>query len=258
MLNFKTSSFLFISAILFCVLIHFLWDISIWWVLAPITLWKILIIRGSANIQSGFFIKAYCNANSSEKKIAITFDDGPDQRYTPLVLEILSKYKAPATFFVIGKNIKGNEALLKRVDAEGHIIGNHTFSHSFFIDLKSKFGFMFELDQTSDLVFNAIGKRMKFFRPPYGVTTPNLARASKALNYSVIGWSVRSFDTKKNSADTIIQRVKEHLKPGAIILFHDTSAKSVNVLEQTLNFAKENGFIIVSTGELLGIEPYGV
>src|SRR5436309_2503666 len=125
MLNFRTSSFLFISVIILCVILHYYAGLSFWWILLPVLTWKIFIIRGSANIQSDFFVKAYCSGTTSQKKIALTFDDGPDHRYTPQVLEILDKFKVPATFFVIGKNIKGNEDLLKKMDAAGHIIGNH-------------------------------------------------------------------------------------------------------------------------------------
>ena len=99
---------------------------------------------------------------------------------------------------------------------------------------------------------------MNFFRPPYGVTTPHIAAAAKALNYSVIGWNVRSFDTKKEAAEVVINRVKSQLKPGAVVLFHDTSAKSVAVLKETLNFAKENGFKVVSAAELFELESYKV
>lgn len=157
---------------------------------------------------------------------------------------------------MIGKNISGKENLIKKIDEAGHTLGNHTFSHSFFIDFKSKTGFMFELDTTSDLVYNIIKKRMKLFRPPYGVTTPNLARASKALNYEIIGWNIRSLDTTKDNEERIAKRVISQIKPGAIILFHDTSSKTVEVLKQTLNFAKENGFKIVSVEELLKIKAY--
>ncbi|MGZ5028058.1 MAG: polysaccharide deacetylase family protein, partial [Methylobacter sp.] len=166
------------------------------------------------------------------------------------------QYHAPATFFVIGQNIHGNENVLKQIDAEGHCIGNHSYTHSFYVDFKSQRGFKHELNLTADIVFNVIGKRMKFFRPPYGVTTPNLVRASNSLNYRIIGWTVRSFDTTADTVQTIARRVQTQIKPGAIILFHDSSDKTVQVLEQTLNFAKENGYKIVSMEQLLKLNAY--
>ena len=136
-----------------------------------------LIIYGSAIIQANFYGPAYCFVEPLEKEIALSFDDGPNREYTPQVLSILAQHNAPATFFVIGKNIQGNESILKQIDAEGHTIGNHSYTHSFFVDFKSLQGFKNELNQTAERVFKITGKRMKLFRPPYGVTTPNLAKA---------------------------------------------------------------------------------
>jgi peptidoglycan/xylan/chitin deacetylase (PgdA/CDA1 family) len=97
---------------------------------------------------------------------------------------------------------------------------------------------------------------MRLFRPPYGVITPNLATISNLLNYGVIGWNIRSFDTTKDSAQTISQRIEQKIKPGAIVLLHDTTDKIVQVLENTLIFAKENDYQIVSLEQLLQIEAY--
>lgn len=256
MLNFKIASLCFIIECAAICLLYYFFGISLWWFILPVIIFKSFIIWGAANIQSNFFIKTYNNSSTDEKVIALTFDDGPNAEYTSKVLSILAEYNAPSTFFVIGKNILGNEELLKRIDTAGHTLANHTFSHSFFIDFKSKMGFMFELDSTSDLVYSIIKKRMKLFRPPYGVTTPNLARASKALKYTLIGWNIRSLDTTNDTAVTIANRVNSQIKPGAIILFHDTSEKTLLVLKQTLNFAKENGFKIVGIEELLKIQAY--
>ncbi len=256
MLNFKSSSVVFFLTVILCGALYYFFDVSLWWILVPALLFKAAIIYGSATIQSNFHIDALCSANTSKKEIAITFDDGPNATYTPQILKVLADYNASATFFVIGKNIAGNEALLQQIDAAGHIIGNHTFSHSFFIDFKNKKGFIEELNQTMAAVYKASGRQIRLFRPPYGVTTPNLAHAAKELNYSVIGWNIRSLDTKADSEEQIAKRVISQVKPGAVILFHDTSAKTVNVLKQTLNFAKENGFKIVSVEQLLDVKGY--
>ncbi len=256
MLKFKLVSLIFIVECIAVAVLHYTMDISLWWFLLPLLSYKALIIQGSANIQSNFFVDAFSSADTKEKQIAISFDDGPNPEFTPKVLSVLAEYNVPATFFVIGKNIRGNESLIKKADAAGHIIGNHTFSHSFFIDFKSKAGFIDELNSTSDAIYDIIKKRMKLFRPPYGVTTPNIARASKALNYQVIGWNIRSLDTTNDTEEKIAKRVISQIKPGAVILFHDTSEKTAQVLKQTLNFAKENGFKIVSTEELLGVQAY--
>ena len=255
-MTFKSARNSFIIAISVIGLLHTFFGISLWWLVLPAAVFLALIIYGSVIIQSNFHVQAYCYANTSEKEIALSFDDGPNREYTPQVLSILAQYDASATFFVIGKNIQGNEDLLKQIDSDGHSIGNHSYTHSFFMDFKNLQGFKNELNQTAESVFKIIGKRMKLFRPPYGVTTPNLAQASKELNYSIIGWSIRSFDTTAASAQTITRCVQKQIKPGAIILFHDSSDKTIQVLKQTLNFAKQNGYKIVAVDGLLKIKAY--
>lgn len=253
-MTFRSSSIIFsISALLIFILYYF-FSVSLWWLLLPFVFYQFAIIYGSADIGSNFYTKVLCNVETKEKIIALTFDDGPHHEFTPQVLKTLSEHNAPATFFLIGKKIIGQESIIKQIDKAGHTIGNHTFSHSFFIDFKSKSGFIDELNQTSDLIFRLTGKKTRWFRPPYGVTTPNLAGAAKALNYYVIGWNLRSLDTTADTEEIIMKRIKNQMKPGSIILFHDTSAKSVNILKQTLNFASKNGFKIVSAEELFGIK----
>ena len=255
-MTFKSTcnSFIIVSSVIG--LLHTLFGISPWWLVLTSAIYLALIIYGSSIIQANFYIQAHCYANTSEKVIALSFDDGPNREYTQQVLSILAQYDASATFFVIGKKIQGNEFLLKQIDSDGHSIGNHSYTHSFFMDFKNLQGFKDELNQTAESVFNIIGKRMKLFRPPYGVTTPDLARASKELNYSIIGWSIRSFDTTAASAQNITRRVQTQIKPGAIILFHDSSDKTIQVLKQTLNFAKQNGYKIAAVEGLLKIKAY--
>jgi peptidoglycan/xylan/chitin deacetylase (PgdA/CDA1 family) len=255
-MTFKASIYLFLISTAFVALLYYFFGISIWWFAVPILLVKASIIYGSAYISSDFYMKAFCNAETTEKIIALTFDDGPNPEFTPKVLKVLKEHSAPATFFVIGKNIPGNEDVLHQINSGGHIIGNHTFSHSFFIDFKSSKGFIKEIQQTEKIVKDITGKKMNFFRPPYGVTTPHLAKAVKELNYYTIGWDVRSLDTTNDSPEKIMKRIRKQIKPGSIILFHDTSDKTVEILKQTLNFAKENGFKIVSTERLLNLRTY--
>lgn len=255
MLNFKTATLLLIVSLTGVTVLHYLSDTGLWWLLPIILIYKIILINGSARIASNFYTSVYCEGKTIEKVIALTFDDGPTP-FTKPILKTLAEHHVPATFFVIGKNIEGNESLLQQTVSEGHTIGNHTFTHSFFIDFKNAKGFEEELDQTADTVFAATGKRMKFFRPPYGVTTPHLAKAAKNLNYHLIGWNIRSLDTTTDTEDAIFKRVREQLKPGAIVLFHDTSEKTNTVLKHVLQFAKENQYQVVGLAEMLQLEAY--
>ena len=255
-MTYKSTRLSFIFAICVIGFLHLFFGISLGWLALPSVVYLALIVYGSSIIQANFYTRAYSYAHTSEKEIALSFDDGPNREFTPRVLSTLAQYNALATFFVIGKNIPGNESILKQIDAAGHSIGNHSYTHSFFVDFKSVQGFKNELNQTAEIVFKVIGKRLKLFRPPYGVTSPHLVKASKLLNYSIIGWSIRSFDTTADTAQVITRRVQTQIKPGAIILFHDTSDRTIQVLKETLNFAKENGYRIVSVEQLLKIKAY--
>lgn len=255
-MTFKLARNGFIIAISIVGLLHLFSGLSPEWLALPATIYLALIIYGSAVIHSNFHAHIYCQGSVSEKEIALSFDDGPNREYTPRVLSTLAQHNATATFFVIGKNIQGNESTLKQMDAQGHSIGSHSYTHSFYLDFKSRQGFKNELNMTAESVFKVIGKRMKLFRPPYGVTTPNLVKAANTLNYHLIGWSIRSLDTTKDSVQTITRRVQSQIRPGAIILFHDSSDKTIEALKQTLNFARENGYKIVSVERLLKLDAY--
>lgn len=255
-MTFETTRIYFIVALgslfLFCTF----FDIDLVWLFVPITVFAAVLVYGSSCIDSQFFMTTLCCADSNEKQIALTFDDGPHPEFTLDVLAVLAEYDALATFFVIGNHIHGNEGILKKIDAAGHSIGNHSTTHSFFFDFKTVRGFQAELNQTAELIYTVIGKRVALFRPPYGVLTPKLAKAIKLLNYTAIGWSVRSLDTAIPTAQAIAERVQAQIRPGAIILFHDTSDKTVQALKQTLEFVKDNGYKVVSVEQLLQINAY--
>ncbi len=255
-MNFKKTNYLFITSFLLIAIFAYVVGFSFWWLLLPVFLYKTIIIYSSANITSNFFLKAFNEGDGKQKEIVITFDDGPNKEITPKILAVLADFDAKATFFVIGNNILGNENIIKQIHADGHLIGNHTFSHSFFIDFKSRKGFLEEIEKTNLLIEKIIGKKAKIFRPPYGVTTPNIAYAVEKANMDVVGWSIRSLDTTKDSSDKISKRVISQINSGSIILFHDTSEKTIDVLKQTLNFVKNSGFKIVSLEKLLNIKAY--
>jgi peptidoglycan/xylan/chitin deacetylase (PgdA/CDA1 family) len=196
-----------------------------------------------------------CKANISEKKIAITFDDGPNSEITPKVLEILDQCNAKATFFCIGKNIENNEDLIKMIDKKGHLIGNHTWTHDRWFDLFSSNKMKAEIEKTSDLLFEIINKKIKLFRPPYGVTNPNLKKAIKDFDFYNIGWSLRSLDTISSTQKTLT-RIKNKLTSGDIVLFHDNLEHIVDILKDFLEYTTKEGYEIVRVDQLLNIKAY--
>ncbi len=219
--------------------------------------WFILTSIGSFHIRWNYFLNAlHLNPNFNKNAVAITFDDGPHPVITPQILELLQKYNAKATFFCIGKQIEAYPELFKQIVDAGHTIGNHSYSHS------NNFGFfstkkvMAELKKTDDLIYALTKKKIKCFRPPFGVTNPNIAKAIKQSKHHVIGWSIRSLDTKIKDPKKIIERITRQLKSGDVILLHDTNERAIIVLEQLLLFLQEKQFAAVTVEQLLGLEAY--
>ncbi len=210
---------------------------------------------GAAFIHSNFHLSAICRANTQDKIIALTFDDGPALQ-TENVLRVLEETNTKATFFCIGNRIKGKEDILKKIDEAGHLIGNHSYSHGFLFDLKNTSSFVNDLELANAEIKKVIGKEPVFFRPPYGVTTPGLARATKKLNLEVIGWNIRSLDTSITDKQEILARIKERLKPGSIVLMHDTITGIEIVLKELLIHLKENNYTVVPLNTLIQKKAY--
>jgi peptidoglycan/xylan/chitin deacetylase (PgdA/CDA1 family) len=241
---------------LILIIADFYIDIPIIFYIVPSIILLVILGIGSSNIASGFHLNAICKADTKEKKIAITFDDGPFPAVTPQVLDILKKHQTPATFFCIGNRIDGNEKILQRIDREGHLIGNHTFSHAYLFDFYLPSTVTNELLKTNQIISRIINKTPKFFRPPYGVTNPAIAKAIKRTKFDVIGWNQRSLDTVIDDEEKILSRITTDLKGGDIVLFHDIHPRIINVLEKFLQFASENGFKIVGLDQLIKKSAY--
>lgn len=253
----KTAVF-FIGLLLALAGLRFFMAIGFWYFVLVLLIWIGVIIWGSAFVDSNYHVKAYCNNPAeTEKKIAITFDDGPHP-ITLQVLDLLKQYDAPATFFCIGKNIESHPEILRRTFAEGHLIGNHSYSHSASFDWYGPQKVAAELQQTDWLIEKAIGKKPNWFRPPYGVTNPSIGKALLQTGHRVIGWNIRSLDGKLKDENAIFNRIEKRISPGGIILLHDTSEHSVNVLERLLLALRDKKYKVVPLEQLLNIKAYEV
>lgn len=236
--------------------ILFFSDASVMYYVLLLSFFLILTIWGAFDVRLNYFSNAICKSNrTKEKIIALTFDDGPHEKTTE-ILDVLLKYNAKATFFCIGKQIEKHPEVIERIVNEGHVIGNHSFSHSREIGFFGTNKMITEIKQTNELVAKLYNKKMLLFRPPFGVTNPNIARAVSKTKQVIIGWNIRSLDTVIEKENIILERIKKRVKPGSIILLHDTSAKTVNVLEQLLLFLQEQGYETKTIEELLNITPY--
>lgn len=229
--------------------------VSLWWLALPTAAYVATVAYGSARVSSSFFVETKWRGETAQPCIALTFDDGPVPA-TPALLEILQRHEARATFFCIGQRARQQPEVLRQLDAAGHLLGNHTFTHSYFIDLFSTRRLRAELRDTDAAIVAATGRRPRLFRPPYGVTTPNLARATRREGHQCIGWSVRSLDTVVQDPGRLLSNMVRALAPGAVFLFHDTSPTTAAMLEEFLQQARERGFRVVPLDELLGIAAY--
>lgn len=216
----------------------------------------ILLVRGSSRVCSGMYVKAYCMADTSEKIVALTFDDGPHPVHTPLVLDILKEKNIRAAFFVKGRAAAMHPEILKRIDEEGHILGNHSWSHSFWFDFFSFRRMRKDLETTNILIEEITGRIPRFFRPPYGVTNPPLARAIMETGMITIGWNIRSLDTLKGDPEKILSRISSSLSPGSIILMHDNLPAGNVILGRVIDEVKKNGYTFVRADKLLNMEAY--
>ena len=218
-------------------------------------LYSIVIALGSYFIGLQFFINSYCQGSRAKAQIAITFDDGPLLPHTAAILDILKEEKAPATFFLIGKNMAGKEDMIKQINAEGHLIGTHSYSHHWRFPLQAVGKIGAEIVATQKMVSDIILKKPLLFRPPFGVTDPLLASAIKTCKVSSIGWSVRTYDTVIESPDKLLKRASR-IQNGDIILFHDNGLQTNVILPLFIQNVRKQGFEIVPLDQLLGINAY--
>lgn len=187
--------------------------------------------------------------------MSLTFDDGP-AKYTNEILHILEQHNVKASFFAIGKHAAEHPALVRRWHEEGHTIGNHSYAHGFNFDWQSSRRMAEEIEQTNRAIQNITGLAPNLFRPPYGITNPNLKRAVAATKMLSIGWTLRSFDTKITDPDKLLKHIINKLKGGDIILLHDSMAVTTKILTPLIQQAKQMGYTFVPVNELLEIEPY--
>ncbi len=256
MLTFRNTNILFSVLLVALIGIHINSGLSWYFYLLLFLVYSLIVFYGCYYVGSNFFIKIVCSADTNKKEIAISFDDGPAVNYTPQVLALLKYHNIKASFFCIGNRIHGNEHIIKQIIGDGHIIGNHSYSHHFWFDMFSSKKMLADMQQMDGAMEAVTGSRPKLFRPPYGVTNPNLSKAIRKGNYTPVGWSVRSLDTVIKEEGELLRRVRKGLKPGAIFLFHDTSKTTLNVLPEFIKEVKKQGYDIVPLDKLLHLSPY--
>jgi len=190
-----------------------------------------------------FYNNKYIDKNT--KLVAFTFDDGPNYN-TSKVIDILNKYNVTATFFITGKNIKGNEKVLEKLYEYNMEIGNHTYNH-LLLTKYNKDKIQEEIETTNNLIYDIVGSYPKLLRPSYGSVNKKIKDTS---NMPIIIWNIDTLDWKNKNSNKIANKILDKVKDGDIILMHDIYKATLNSLDIVIPKLLENGYQIVSVSEL--------
>jgi peptidoglycan-N-acetylglucosamine deacetylase len=256
MLTFKNTTLVFAILGVILVGLTIRYGLSYGWCIALVILYTWPLAYGSYHIGSDFYFPVVCSADTVLREVALSFDDGPAAEHTPGVLRILERHHIEAAFFCIGNRIAGNEDMLKMVHQQGHLIGNHSYAHGILFDLLSARKMSRDLRQMDDALFATVGLRPRLFRPPYGVTNPNLRKAVRRGGYTAVGWNVRSLDTVIQDKEKLLHRITDALRPGAIVLLHDTSFTTLSILDELIGRIHAEGYAIVRLDKMCKLTPY--
>lgn len=180
-------------------------------------------------------------------QVALTFDDGPNAEYTELLLDGLRKRNVKASFFLLGKSIAGNEELVKRMHREGHLIGNHTFSHVK-LDQISDIKAREEIIKTNNRIYEITGEYPVYMRPPYGAWKKGMELSVEMIP---VFWNVDTLDWKSQNTEVILQTVEGKIKDGAVILMHDEFLTTVEAALRIVDELTERGCEFVTVDRLI-------
>lgn len=199
-----------------------------------------------------------------ERKIALTFDDGPSRPSTEMLVDVMDELQVRGTFFCIGLQVSAHPDLLQRMYATGHIIGNHSMGHQRKDSLQISSGE--HIDASEKAISAVIGCRPRLYRPPWGWLTPWDAQRLTRRGYSIIGWDVFTLDWKlpEIDGDTLARGILRDVQPGSIILMHDSYAMTTNskkaamthTVKKIVPHLRNEGYEFVTIPDLLGIPAY--
>ncbi|HIW31231.1 MAG TPA: polysaccharide deacetylase family protein [Candidatus Paenibacillus intestinavium] len=190
---------------------------------------------------------------ATKKYVALTFDDGPDTKYTPAILDILKQYNVKATFFVVGTQVEKLGSVLQRIVDEGHTIGNHSYAHKDLTKLTNK-EILAQIEQTDKLIQDVIGFKPDWIRAPYGAVNDVVRDAMKNDSRSFVGWNIDTRDWAGTSVKEMRKMINDDTKPDSIILMHSFGGKhisnTVELLPYIIQDLQDKGFTLVTLDEL--------
>jgi peptidoglycan/xylan/chitin deacetylase (PgdA/CDA1 family) len=189
-----------------------------------------VVAIGVKTPQLRFFGPYVCRGLGARRCVALTFDDGPDARSTPALLDLLRQQNVGAAFFCVGQRVAAQPELAARIVREGHLLENHSYTHNNATNIFTVARLRGELTRTQAAIEEATGVAPKLFRPPMGLSNPRIFRVARALGLTVIGWTARGLDTKLTEPEQIVARIVRKLQPSAIILLHDGNIPAKRLL----------------------------
>jgi len=225
----------------------------------PVALFVALVADGIVRPGSSTLYPTVTHGPRDGRRVALSFDDGPDPEVTPAVLDALAKHGARATFFTIGRSLEAHPQLARRLLGEGHELGNHSWRHSRRQGFLGTDAQVREIEAGAQTILALTGSQAQpLYRPPIGLKSPPLARAAWQQRLTLVGWSLHSRDTRTADPQRISQRVLERIAPGDIVLMHDGHdlpgrhrPACARALPSILRGLRENGLDCVTVSELL-------
>lgn len=184
---------------------------------------------------------------TEKKKIALTFDDGPNEKYTPMLLDGLKERNVCASFFLLGKNAESYPDIVKRIQEEGHVIGNHSYSHVQ-LDAMKEIEACKEMTKANQVIAGIIGETPNYVRPPFGAWSHNL---DCITNMIVVLWDVDPLDWQCQNTNLVVKRVVSKVKEDDIILLHDSYQSTVEATFQIIDTLEEEGYEFVTLDEMI-------
>ena len=192
----------------------------------------------------------------SKAQVALTFDDGPDEVFTPQILDVLRRHGVKATFFLLGENMLKYPELTQQIANEGHIIGNHTFSHPKLTEIGDE-RYHKEIEDAEDLIKLLVGYKPRYFRPTYGAINESQVAWASRRGMMVVQWSIDTDDWRGKSASEVMNTVMKNLLPGSIILQHNADGVplqgSVDALDGMIDALHKAGAGLVTLEEMFGL-----
>ncbi|MFO7598881.1 MAG: polysaccharide deacetylase family protein [Candidatus Desulfacyla sp.] len=241
----------FAAAILLCFI-----DVQL--SIVPLTIFVLLCVAAPFFPRVSFFLPIVSQGTSGKRAVAITFDDGPDPRSTPALLQLLSKNRIQGTFFVTGQKASRHPELIRDILSLGHSIGNHSYSHDNFIMLKGATSLKKEIQSTQEILRRS-GITPLAFRPPVGITNPGLWKVLRELGMYNVNFSCRAIDAGNRRIKNLSTRILKRLRPDDIIALHDAMPADhalfsywLNEIELILSGIRERGFAVYPLSQLIG------